>query len=45
MEENLTNEIDIRRKKIEDLRAMGEIPYKEKYERSCTIHEAREKLG
>ena len=45
MEEILSNEIDVRRQKIEELRAMGEIPYKEKYERSCTIQEAREKLG
>lgn len=45
MEENLSNEIDIRRQKIEELKKMGEIPYKEKYERTCTIKEAREKLG
>ena len=45
MEEILSNEIDVRRQKIEELKAMGEIPYKEKYERSCTIQEAREKLG
>ena len=45
MEENLSNEIDVRRQKIEELRKMGEIPYKEKFERSCTIQEAREKLG
>ena len=43
MEENLSNEIDIRRQKIEDLKKMGEIPYKEKFERTCTIKEAREK--
>lgn len=41
----LSNEVDIRRKKIEDLRASGEIPYKEKFERTCTIAEAREKVG
>ena len=41
----LSNEVDIRRKKIEDLKAMGEIPYKEKFERTCTISEAREKIG
>ncbi len=45
MEENLSNEIDIRRQKINTLQEMGEIPYKEKYERTCTIKEAREKLG
>lgn len=45
MEENLSNEVDIRRQKIEELKKMGEIPYKEKYERSCTITEAREKVG
>jgi len=45
MEENLSNEIDVRKQKIQELRDMGEIPYKEKFERSCTIHEAREKLG
>ena len=42
---NLSNEIDVRRKKIEDLKAMGEIPYKTKFDSSCTIKEAREKLG
>lgn len=41
----LSTEVDIRRKKIEDLRAQGEIPYKEKFERTCTIKEAREKVG
>ncbi len=45
MEENLSNEIDIRRAKIEELKKMGEIPFKEKFERTCTIAEAREKLG
>ncbi len=45
MEENLSNEIDIRRQKIEELKKMGEIPYKEKFERTCTIKQAREKLG
>ena len=45
MEENLSNEIDIRRQKIEELKNMGEIPFKEKFERTCTIKEAREKLG
>lgn len=41
----LSNEVDIRRKKIEDLKASGEIPFKDKYERTCTIEEAREKIG
>ena len=45
MEENLSNEADIRRQKIEELKKMGEIPYKEKYERTHTITEAREALG
>ncbi len=45
MEETSSNEIEIRRQKIEELQKMGEIPYKERYERTCTIHEAREKLG
>ena len=45
MEEILSNEIDVRRHKIDELKAMGEIPYKEKFERTCTIHEAREKVG
>ena len=40
----LSNEVDIRRKKIEDLREMGEIPYKDKFERTCTIAEAKEKF-
>lgn len=44
-EQVLSNEVDIRRKKIEDLRSMGEIPYKAKFERTCTIEEAREKIG
>ncbi len=44
-EQLLSNEVDIRKKKIEDLRELGEIPYKEKFERSCTIKEAREKEG
>ena len=41
----LSNEVDIRRKKIEDLKNAGEIPYKDKFERTCTIAEAREKIG
>ena len=44
-EQILSNEVDIRRKKIEELREMGEIPYKDKFERTCTIAEAREKVG
>lgn len=44
-EQTLSNEVDIRRKKIEDLKNMGEIPYKAKFERTCTIAEAREKVG
>ncbi|MBQ8443933.1 MAG: lysine--tRNA ligase [Clostridia bacterium] len=41
----LSNEVDIRKQKIQDLIEMGEIPYKDKFERTCTIAEAREKLG
>ncbi len=41
----LSNEVDIRKKKIEDLKEMGEIPFKERFERTCTIHESREKVG
>lgn len=41
----LSNEVDIRRNKIDELRQMGEIPYKDKFERTCTIAEAREKVG
>ena len=32
MEQNLSNEVDIRRKKISKLWEMGEIPYKAKFE-------------
>ena len=45
MEQNLSNEVDIRREKIAKLWEMGEIPYKAKFERTCTIKEAREKVG
>ncbi len=45
MEQNLSNEVDIRRKKISKLWEMGEIPYKAKFERTCTIKQAREKIG
>ena len=41
----LSNEVDIRRQKIQDLIEMGEIPYKDKFDRTCTIAEAREKVG
>lgn len=41
----LSNEVDIRRKKIEDLKAMGEIPFKSKFDCTCTIAQAREKVG
>jgi len=39
--QNLSSEIDVRRNKIEQLKASGEIPYKEKFERTHTIEEAR----
>lgn len=45
MAEVSSNEIDIRRAKIEELKKMGEIPYKDKFDCTCTIKEAREKLG
>ena len=45
MEQNLSNEVDIRREKILKLKEIGQIPYKAKYERTCTIKEAREKVG
>ena len=44
-EQILSNEVDVRRQKIQDLIEMGEIPYKEKFDRTCTIAEAREKVG
>jgi len=44
-EQILTNEIDVRRAKIDSLKEMGEIPYKAKFDRTCTIEEAREKVG
>ena len=39
--QNLSSEIDVRRNKIEQLKTSGEIPYKEKFERTHTIEEAR----
>ncbi len=45
MEENISSEVDIRRQKIDELKKAGEIPYKEKFERTCTIAEARGKIG
>lgn len=44
-EQILTNEVDVRRAKIDTLKGMGEIPYKAKFERTCTIEQAREKVG
>ncbi len=38
---NLSSEIDVRKNKIEQLIEMGEIPYKEKFDRTHTIEEAR----
>lgn len=43
--QTLSSEVDIRRKKIEDLKEMGEIPFKSKFDCSCTIEEARNKVG
>ena len=39
--QTLSSEIDVRRNKIEQLIEAGEIPYKEKFERTHTIEEAR----
>ena len=36
-----TNEIDVRREKLNTLREMGEIPYKAKFDRTHKINEAR----
>lgn len=41
MEQELSSEIEIRRAKIKDLKENGEIPYKEKFDRTHTIEEAR----
>lgn len=43
--QNLSTELDVRKQKIQNLIDMGEIPYKAKFDRTCTIAEAREKLG
>ena len=43
--QNLSNEVDVRRAKIEQLQAQGEIVYKDKYDCTCTIAEARKKVG
>ena len=43
--QNLSSEVDVRKKKIEELKAMGEIPYKSKFDCSCSIKQAREKVG
>ena len=39
-QKDLSSELEIRKKKIYDLVEMGEVPYKEKFERSHRIHEA-----
>ncbi len=43
--QNLANEVEVRRAKINALKEMGEIPYKGKFERTATIAEAREMVG
>lgn len=43
--QNLSSELDVRRAKIEELQRGGEIVYKAKYDCSCTISQAREKIG
>lgn len=45
MEQIASSEVEVRRQKIEQLRNSGEIPYKEKYERTCTIEQARDMVG
>ena len=42
---NLSNEIDVRRNKIETLKNEGVIVYKAKFNRTVTIKEARDMLG
>lgn len=42
---NLSTELEVRTQKIVNLKEMGEIPFKARFERTCTIAEAREKLG
>ncbi len=44
-ETNLSNEVDIRREKINQLKKQGEIVYKAKFDRTATIKEARETIG
>lgn len=44
-ETNLSNEVDIRREKINQLKKQGEIVYKAKFDRTATIKEAREMIG
>lgn len=41
--EQLSTEFDVRKNKIEELKKMGEIPYKEKFERTCTIKRSTRK--
>ena len=41
MEQQLSNEIDVRRNKIETLKKEGVIVYKDKFERTHKISEAR----
>ena len=44
-EVNLSNEVDIRREKINELKKQGEIVYKAKFDRTDKIKDAREKIG
>ena len=41
----LSSEMDVRRAKIDQLEKNGEIVYKAKFDCSCKISEAREKIG
>ena len=41
-EQNLSSEIDIRKAKVAKLKEDGKIPYVQKYDRTCTLKQARE---
>ncbi len=40
--QNLSSEIDIRKQKVENLKNQGITPYVEKFDRTCTLKEARQ---
>ncbi len=43
--QNLSNEVDIRKAKIQMLKESGEIPFKEKFSTNCEIKDVKDKLG